>query len=499
MAFSVVTRRAILAIPPALLASTLPGIARAQQRDRVVIGVSLTPPQLDPTSSDASIVGEVTLNNVLEGLTKILENGKVAPLLAKSWSLSDDKLTMTFRLIKNARFHDGSAFDAQVVKFSINRAQKLGLRNKSYETLYKNISNVIVHDKYTVALKLRHPDPLLTFRLGESPAVMVHPDSAHKLEHHPIGTGPYLFSSLVPDQSLDLTRWPKFRDMDRVAIRHAQFRFLPSPDMQIKAIQNTEVDMLFHMSLQGINHFNVSHHYQVLLGSTSSKMLVAINNRQPPLDDIRVRQALSHAIDRSAFITEAFGGRGQGIGSHFVPTDPAYINQTSVYPYNPDKARQLLEEAGVSTPLKLTLALPPTPYARAGGPVLKSLLSASGIDLTLRHVTWKEWLQTVFRGKFDLSLIMHVEPFDYHIYARSNYYFGYDSPDYLELVTQYQHSTNPRERRALMHQIQRTLTDDAVNVWLLTPEMATITRKGLKGVWMDYPIFSHYIADMYWS
>ncbi|HLR12662.1 MAG TPA: ABC transporter substrate-binding protein [Burkholderiaceae bacterium] len=495
-----ITRRKFITAPVALSALSLPFPTMASAADsRVVIGVSLAPDSLDPTRTDAAIIGEITLGNILEGLTRVNENGTVEPLLATSWSEESDGLSVVFHLRDDVQFHDGAIMDANIVKKSIDRAIKLGKQNKLHETVFRNIADIVVHDSRTLSLKLRQPDPLLAYRLGTSPAVIVHPDSVDQLDQHPIGTGPYMFHSWQAEKSVELQRWPDYRHADNITIERAEFRFMPEPDVQAEAIRTGTVDMLFHMSLQGIDGHNVDQKYQVLLGNTNSKVLIAINNRRAPLNDKRVRQALTHAVDRARFIKHAFGGRGTAIGSHFVPTDPGFINLTSLYPYSPDMAQNLLNEAGVELPLKLTLALPPPPYARMGGPVLAELLAESGIELTVQQLTWHEWLDNVFeRADFDLSLIMHVEPFDYHIYTRPDYYFGYDSPEFRRQFQQHNETRNPVKQRELMKAMQRQLAADAVNIWLLTPEMASIAKKDLKGVWMDYPIFAHYLGDMYW-
>ena len=108
-------------------------------------------------------------------------------------------------------------------------------------------------------------------------------------------------------------------------------------------------------------------------------------------------------------------------------------------------------------------------------------------------------MSRVFKGDFDLSLILHAEPLDYYIYADPNYYFGYHSPEYNQLVAQHSQSNNPRVQHHLVQKIQRKLAEDAVNVWLFSPEIATVVRQGLKGVWMHYPVFAHPVQKMYWE
>ncbi|WP_368643482.1 ABC transporter substrate-binding protein [Castellaniella ginsengisoli] len=494
-----ISRRTLLSLPlVAAAAAGVPFRVAAGPRDRsLVICLSLQPEALDPTSSAAAVIGEVVHANVFEGLTRIEENGRVGPLLARSWSLSDDQLRYRFQLRPDVRFHDGSSLDAAVVVYSIERAKALGHANKLAAT-FANIAAVRAVDAQTVELVLHHADAFLPFRLGEPPAVILHPDSAARAAHAPIGTGPYRLTRR-PGGDIDLQRWEAFREPERIRIDQATFRFIPDPERQVQEVMEGRVDMLFRAAPTSIGRFEASREYEVLSGSSSGKGMVAINHRRAPLNDVRIRRALTHAIDREAFIREVLHGRGRAIGSHFVPTDPNYVNLTAVHPYDPEQARALLREAGVRTPLELDLTLPPTPYALAGGPVIARALQAVGIRIRLVRVSWAEWMSGVFQGRFDLSLILHVEPLDYAIYTQPDYYFGYDSPVFRSLVAQHAAAVNPRQHGRLFRQIQRHLANDAVNAWIFTPESISVVRKGLNGVPMDYPVVTHDVGAMYWG
>ena len=214
---------------------------------------------------------------------------------------------------------------------------------------------------------------------------------------------------------------------------------------------------------------------------------------------MRVRRAIMHAIDRQAFIDGVLEGLGRPIGSHFAPTDAGYVDLTGVYPYDPEKAKALLKAAGVATPLNVTLTLPPPQYARKGGEVVAAMLAKVGINAKIENVEWAQWLSGPFKGNFDLTIINHVEPLDYNQYTNKAYYWGYDSAKFDDLVKAHAGANSPAERGRLWQQIQRQLTDDAVNAWLFNPSQIAVSKKGLSGLWMNSPIFANDIASVRWA
>lgn len=496
-----VSRRQVLLASSALIATgvNLPALASVNYKNTVRIGLSLAPISLDPTSTAAIVVAEVFHYNVMEGLVQLDEYGVVKPSLAKKWEVSDDGKRYVFHLQHDVFFHNGEPLIASVVQYSLERAIALKEQNKLYKALFNRIKKVSVIDDYTVAIDLKHPDPLTLFRLAEAPAVIVHPEAADQLAKHPIGTGPFQFINYQNKEKITLKKVTDYRAVDSVHIDLIEYHFIPSPEEQVKAIKSNKIDLLFHMTALKTRELEKNSQYEVLRGNSTGKVLLAINNKKEPLNHLKVRQALSHAIDREALLRAAFLSQGRAIGSHYAVSELGYIDLTNVYPFDIEQAKRLLAEANVELPLVLNLALPPTPYALAGGPIIAKALKEIGVNINIIKTSWDKWLSTVFKGDFDLSLILHAEPSDYYVYTDPNYYFGYDNSEYNLLVEQYSQNSNPRVQRQLIQQIQRKLADDAVNVWLFSPESAAVVRHGLKGVWMHYPTFAHPVQLMYWQ
>ncbi len=498
-----VQRRTVNVLLAAVL--TLAGAsfdAQAQgHKDSVVLGMPLEPaPGLDPTTAAAAAIGEVVHYNILEGLTKINVDGSVTPLLAESWSASPDGKTYTFKLKKGIKFQDGEPFDAAAVKFSFERAKAEGSTNKAKKAVFDNISSVATPDPQTVILVLNNADATIPFRLGENTAVILSPKSAATTATKPVGTGPYTFDSWQKGSAITLVKWPGYRNPGAIKISKVTFRFIPDPAAQVAAMLAGDIDgMPRGMPPQSLKQFQADKRFTVEIGETAGKGIMTINNKRPPLNDVRVRRALMHAIDRKAFIDGALEGLGKPIGSHFAPTDAGYVDLTKVYPYDPEKAKALLKEAGVATPLNLTLTLPPPQYARKGGEIIAAQLAKVGVIAKIENVEWAQWLSGTFKGNFDLTIVNHAEPLDYMQYANTTYYWGYDSPAFRDLAAKHAAAGSVRERSEYWVAMQKKLAEDAVNAYIFNPAQVTVGKRGLKGMWSSSPIFANDVAALSWA
>jgi ABC-type dipeptide/oligopeptide/nickel transport system permease component len=226
----------------------------------------------------------------------------------------------------------------------------------------------------------------------------------------------------------------------------------------------------------------------VVIGPTEGQVILAFNQREGPLADLRVRRAISYALDRRAIIEGTMYGYGTPIGSHFAPQDPDYLDLTGRYPHDPAAARRLLAEAGYGKGLSLTLKLPPPAYARRSGEIVASELGAVGIHVTIRNVEWAQWLDEVYtRHAFDLTTVNHAEPYDYDIYGRPDYYFGYHSAAASGLLDQLKATADPVARHRLLQDLQRTLADDAANGFLFEFPRLGVEDARLRDAWVNTP------------
>lgn len=497
---TVLSYGAATALVMALAAGMAPADAVAQgKKDAIVIGMPLEPPGLDPTVAPAAAIGEITHFNIFEGLVRILENGQVGPLLADSWTVSPDQKSFTFKLKTGVKFHDGTAFDAADVKYAFEKYAGEKSTNKR-KAVFTNIEKIDTPDPATVTIALKSANPTFLFSLGENTAVITAPESSDGNATKPVGTGPYKFESWVKGDRAVLKAAETYRNPAAIKIKTATFRFITDPAAQVAALLAGDVDAIpIGVTGENVPQFEKDKRFKVQIGSTEGETILSTNNKRKPLDDVRVRRALAHAIDRQAIIDGVNSGYGKPIGSHFPPHDPAYVDLTGQYKHDPAKAKALLKEAGVDK-LELTLRLPPPAYARRGGEIIAAQLAAVGITAKIENMEWAQWLDVVFKNKnYDLTIVSHVEPNDIVVYKNPEYYFQYDSAEFRDILTKAEATLDKAERTKLLQAAQRKLADDAVNGYLYNLPRIGIYKAGLKGFWTNAPIFANDLAAVSWD
>ncbi|QPF86164.1 ABC transporter substrate-binding protein [Bradyrhizobium genosp. L] len=490
----------IVAVLAAIAAAPLPSLAQSK-KDSVVMGMTLEPPGLDPTNAAAAAIAEVTLYNIYETLTKINEDGSVAPLLAESWQASADLKTYTFKLRKGVKFHNGEPFDSAAVKFSFERAAAPTSTNKD-KSLYQAFESVTAPDADTIVVKLKYSEPNLPFLLGQASGSIVEPKSAPTDVTQPVGTGPYTLGAWAKGSSITLVKWPEYRNAAAIKLSKVTIRFIGDPAAQVAALLSGDVDAFPRVAAaRSLAQFKADPRFSVLVGGSKAKTIVGINERKKPFDDVRVRRAILAAIDRKAMIDGAVDGFGTPIGSFYTPGSLGYVDTSGINPYDPEKAKKLLAEAGVTTPLELTLKLPPPSYARQGGEILAAQLAKVGITAKIENVEWAQWLSQVFTGlhNYDLTIVSHVEPFDLVKLTEPDYYLGYRSEAFNGLYQQIMATPDEAGRAKLLGDAQKMLATDAVAGFLFQPQWITIANKKLKGVWKEVPQFENDFSAWSWE
>ena len=456
----------------------------------LTIAQGVEPPGLDPTTATSAAIPRVVYSNILEGLVKIDRNGKIVLALAKGHKISKDGREYTFVLQKGVKFHDGKPFDAEDVKFTFDRLMdpKTGTAHPEY---YKDIDSVQVVDSHTIKIKLKNVNSMFLFNLARPDSIIINSQTVDKLKSAPVGTGPFKFVEWVRGTHITMA---KFEDYYRKGIPYLDrvtFKFIGDPSAQIASLRAGDIDVIaIDVSAENALLLEKDPKFKVLNGYTTNEVILSTNNSRKPFTDVKVRRAMAYAIDRSALIKGAMSGYGVPIGSHMDPGNPYYIDLTSAYPYNPQKAKQLLAEAGYPNGFEAVIKLPERyVYARRTGEIVADMLSQVGIKLKIELTEWGQWIDRVFKNAdYDLTVIGHAEPFDINIYANPKYYFRYDSPKFQETLKKAEMEPNEKKRKDLYIQCQKIITEDAVNGFLyVLPSLPTM-KKEVMNWWKDYPM-----------
>jgi len=468
-------------------------------KDSLTMGMVLEPPHLDPTANAAAAIDEVVYANIFEGLTRINRNGEVLPGLAESWEISDDGKVYRFKLREGVTFHDGSAFDSADVIFSIERATAEDSVN-AQKGLFEPIESVAADGPQTAVITLKRPTGHFLFNLGWGDAVMVAPESAAENTSKPVGTGPFVFEKWVKGDRVELSRNASYWG-DAPALASATFKFIPDPAAAMAAMMAGDADAFANFPApESLPQFEADPRFAVVIGSTEGETILSTNNGKPPFDDVRVRRAIAHALDRKAIVDGAMFGYGTPIGTHFAPHHPAYVDLTGLYPRDLEKAKALLAEAGHADGFKATLKLPPPTYARRGGEIIAAQLAEVGIELEIIPVEWAQWLEQVFKGKdYDLTIVSHTEPMDIGIYAREDYYFAYRNSELSKIMDRLAAATDEKERYALLEGAQKVLAEDAVNGFLFQLAKHGVWDAKLDGLWENSPVQANDLTEVRWT
>ncbi|GAB3490709.1 ABC transporter substrate-binding protein [Amycolatopsis cihanbeyliensis] len=469
---------ALLLLVPACSAGSTATVGGGEST--LAVGFSAEPKNFDFTTTDGAAIPQALLYNVYEGLVKLDGSGRIVPLLAKSWTISPDRLTYDFRLHEGVTFAGGAPFTAEDVKFSIERVQTEW--TVSLKSAMDVVDHVEVVEPTHARVVLTRPSNSWLFSMAGRVGAMFSRTGVSDLANKPVGTGPYLVAGRRRGEEIVLRENPGYRG-EKPAYDTVHLKYYPDPTALNNALLSNGIDVISAIAApDSIPQFEADERFDVSQGTTNGEVVLAFNNARPPLDDVRVRRALTMAIDREALLATAMAGRGTLIGSMVPPTDPWYEDLSGFHPHDPERARALLAEAG-ATDLNLRLRIPNLPYAMSSAQVVTSQLAEVGVRVTIEPLDFPAvWLQRVFTDHdYDLSIIQHVEARDITTFGDPDYYWGYDNPRVRELLTEADTGT-PEQRIARMREVARTITADAAACWLFLFPNVVAAKKEVTGL-----------------
>jgi len=466
----------------------------------LIVQASTEPPGLDLTATPATATAAVVHYNIQEALVKVDRTGKLVPWLAERWQVTDNR-TYTFFLKRGVKFHNGRELRAADVKFVVERALDPATKHP-HRSHYEPVADIVVKDDHTITFVLKSPNANFLLNLSRQGSVIYPREAVDSLKSHPIGTGPFKLGEWVRGDRITLVRNPDYHVPGLPKLDRVTFRFIPDPNSALAALKAGDIDAsLFGLGPEHVQDLKRDARFTVIVGDTTNDVIMAMNNSRKPFTDVRVRRAVTHAIDRRDVLKGAMFGMGKILGSNVDPLNPYYVDVSGAVPHDPERARKLLAEAGYPNGFEAVLRVAPQYYYTVRtGEIIVDQLRKVGVNVKIEQIEWSQWLARVYReADYDLTIIGHGEGWDAGNYANPKYYFRYDSPRFQDLFRRSEVAADDRTRRELYAQMQKVMAEEAPVVFLYMHPRLAVAKKGVQGLWKDLPTPSADLSEVSWA
>jgi peptide/nickel transport system substrate-binding protein len=493
-------RRAVTALALVMCTFALVASTAAQAPRTLVVQTGTEPPGLDLTATPASATAAVVLYNVQECLVKVDAHGKIVPWLAERWHTADNR-NYTFFLKKGVRFHNGRELKAADVKFVVDRAMNAETKHP-YPQYYAAIGDIIVKDDYTITFSLKSPTANFLLNMARQGSVIYPREAVETLKSSPVGTGPFTVADWVRGDRIVLKRYADYHVKGLPKLDQVTYRFIPDPNAALAALKAGDIDgSLFGLGPEHVTDLKKDGRFEVTIGETTNDVIMAMNNSRKPFTDVRVRRAITHAINKQDVVKLAMFGMGRVIGSNVDPLNPYFVDLAGAMPYDPARAKKLLAEAGYPDGFDAVLKVAPQYYYTVrAGEVIVDQLAKVGVKVKIEQIEWGQWLSRVWKeADYDLTIIGHAEAWDIANYANPKYYYRYDSAKFQELFKKSEVTLDDKARREQYAQMQKMQVEDAPVVFLFIHPRLVVAKKGVTGFWKDLPIPSNDLSEVGWS
>lgn len=448
----------------------------------LVVGLQLEPSNLDIRTTGGVALDQILIDNVYQGLIG-LKSGTVdefVPVLAEDLpEKSEDGLTYTFTLRDGITFASGNALTAADVVDSLSAAE--GPASLS-ATLGAPVT-VTSPDEKTIVIALSAPNSQLMWQLANRPGLVFETAYAGDLASTSNGTGPYALENWKQGDSITFAANPNYWG-EKPSVDTVVWRYIPDANAAVNAALEGDLDVLAPVVSNMVSQFDGTD-FAIENASSTDVFTLGFNSKKAPLDDVRVRTALSMAIDGDSIVA-AFYGDGKTLGGPITDIEPAFEDLTSINAYDPDAAKALLAEAGVEN-LELTVTIPSF-YASDAINQVVTQFAEIGVKLTVNPVEFGTWLSDVYSASedgtprtFDLSYVNHAEANDFSNYTNPEYYFGYENAEVQDLYKRSIATTDPAEAVTLVKQAAKIVAEEAPAKWLINYTPANAVAEHVQG------------------
>jgi peptide/nickel transport system substrate-binding protein len=459
------------------------------------VGWLSEPKTLDPVgpSDNPSLWA---LHNVHDTLVRVSnDSNSIEPDLAKSWEVSADNLTYTFHLRQGLKFHNGDDVTAEDVVFSLDRTRNP--KECPYSSMFDPIKEIQAVDKDTVKIVLSAPYAPILADLAMFNAAIIpkkyfqEVGGTEKFGRHPIGAGPFKFEYWKPGEEIMFSKFDDYWREGLPKVDKLSYLIMPDATSRAIAVRGGAIDVAVYVPFNEVQSLKAAPGVKVAVDPIWRHDFVKINCGIKPFNDIKVRQALNYAVNKEGIIKAVLFGFGKAATS-YMPLVVYYNSDLQPYPYDPTKAKALLKSAGYEKGFKTAI------LTTAGEPMMVSIatilqqnLQDIGIQASIEKVEeGTRWDRLVAR-KYELSPDYYTSDIldddlltDFGISFAGNqaYFSDYNSPKVEELAALGRKTLDEKKRAGIYHEIQKTVMEDAAQIFLTTTPTATAMRDNVQGL-----------------
>jgi len=485
-----------------LVAAGSPGPLSAAAPRTLTVVQSGEASTLDPPHEGFN-AGSAVDRALYEGLVGFDVRMKPIPVLARSWSISPDGLTYTIHLQPGVTFHDGTPFNAQAAKVNLDR-----LRDPKEDpryALFDMIAQVKVVDDTTVQLVLSRPFSALFYNFSNPDITMVSPAAMAQygidgLATHEDGTGAFTLVSWTKGDNLVVRRNPRYWKPGQPAVDQIVFRDVPDATQRIAMLKTGEAQFVFPIDPADVKPLSGDNTIRLIKGPSILVQFVGMNLLHPPFNNRNVRLALNYAVDKQTLIATLYQGYAQEMHSFVSPLLPGY-KAVGTYPFDPDKARALLREAGYPQGFTTTLFISNVTFQQRLAVYLQQQFAQVGVTLRIMALDGGSLYALENKGPDENTVQMRLVGYSpsngstywqFHVLLSkaawppnglSNFSF-YNNPAMEQALDAALQTENLTQRDAAYAQAQQMVFDDAAAIWLASPTNIAGQATNLTGAYV---------------
>jgi peptide/nickel transport system substrate-binding protein len=370
------------------------------EKKELNIGLNADPPSLDPYASSA-LVDRMVHNSIYDKLFDLNEKGEIVPMLVDSYDVSEDGTSYTFTLKEGVKFHDGTDFNAEAVKFNFERNTS---ENSKRRGELKFVDSITVEDALTVKITLKEPFAPFISILTDRSGMMVSPAGVEKygdddFRNNPVGTGPYVFEEHKKGDHITLKKNENYWNGE-VKIDELNFRVFSNGTAAVQNLRSGQLDIIDGVPVKEIPTVEKDDKLSVIAEAGMGYQGFYMNTTKEPFTNKYLRQAVDRAIDREAVVNVLFDGYGLPANSPFAPGNLAYGDSDKVSKPDEVEIKKLLEKGGNPDGFTFTMQIGTSPANEQFGAVLQSMLGKHNINVELEKVEFGTMLDNGDTGNF---------------------------------------------------------------------------------------------------